>query len=130
MLLSVATVCGAVGLSAPAWGSPRSELALTVSPSTGLRRGQLVQVTGRNWPPNDVVSLYTVYVAGGLDPHYGPATQVTTASDGSFSQPVEVRRFPGGSDYDCARLAPGEFCVILASSAGGFTFADIAFAPK
>jgi hypothetical protein len=115
MLLSVATLCLVAGLSASAC-TPRA--TITVSPTTDLIGQQVVQVTGHNWDPTQLVSLYTMYVD--LDGavvkalYFSPVVLVTAAADGSFVEPFHVTRLIKG--HDCARLGPDDLCELLAFS--------------
>ena len=137
MLLSVATVFWVVALSAPAGGRPRAVgPTISASPSTGLIGQQPVEVTGQNWGTNVLVGIFTAYLdydgttLGNV--YLGPVTDVTTASDGSFSQSVKVKRVIGG--HDCAKLVdPNDKCELVAADkpdANTIVELDITFAPK
>ena len=101
--------------------------ASTVEPSTDLVSGQVVQVTGEGWPPNQLLHFAECDRIVGRCLEDGV---VTTDDEGSFTAAYTVQRFIGTAPFenDCARAA-GQ-CVIAIADYPKFDiieYVDLAF---
>ena len=96
-------------------GAQEAEPAITITPSTDLVDGQVVQVTGSGFRAE--LPVWMAMCPGVNTCEAIPAPFVTAAADGSFANSVAVRRFvnsstsPGGQYVaDCVR----ERCTLAA----------------
>jgi hypothetical protein len=121
MLLPAATAAATTGTATPSLG---------VSPSSGLRIGQIVTVTGSDLPSD--IYLAECEHAATSGSHCGNHDFAVDVVDGSVHTPMEVIRHPLGlTGPDCAKVGDCEIAV-LAYSRGNpvLAAAGISFNPN
>lgn len=114
-----------------------TELVLTVTPSTGLVGGQVVQLTGENFKPGTATAMQGHGFIGGLDE--GTAMQFTVGPDGTFSVPYQVQQFlnvPTGPEHeeylnvDCGAVDESQgFCFLVVMNDQDWAQVDSQFKP-
>jgi hypothetical protein len=120
--LRFGVVAGAALLVTALVASPASAApAATVTPATGLRDLQVVQVSGTEFPPDTAIPITQCVVQGGVAAGicYGATRiMVTTDATGAFTAPFVVRRVivEAGPTKDCAD-APGACGLNVGSTA-------------
>jgi hypothetical protein len=132
VLLSIGVLVWVLSLAAPARASTRVDPTLVVTPSTGLKANQVVEVTGTNWPANTTIAVNEGFAqqdeSGQLTFFFGPLAAPVTGPDGSFTTTYTMKRVLGG--HDCAALDHNDACYLFASGGGPAAYTGITFAPK
>jgi hypothetical protein len=106
-----------------------AEDAASVSPSSGLKDGQTVTVTGSGWPANDTINMVecSVPLTAVSSCDLGTLVRITSSATGTFSTPFRVHTGVVG-DGSCD---PGKSCLIAIGNTDNSSAAQvsIAFAP-
>lgn len=99
---------------------------VVATPFEGLNDGDMVTVTGANFPPNDsllIVQCWLVGERGSAETcDVADLEQGFTADDGTFEATFPVRRFMsiGGETKDCAESTVDEGCYLAIAAASNY----------
>jgi hypothetical protein len=117
--------------AAPTTTAAASKQSLTITPSTGLKDGQVVQVVGKGYTAGTTYSVIECAnkgaATGAGDCDLRGIKVATADSTGTVTSPFPVAKGPiGASNVDCS-VAPG--CLLSVATAGSANPSEVAAAP-